>query len=155
MDKTIASIVGLSVVVLGVIIFGSVQSNKNFQPRSQCVEHSLALSMHIHPNVEINVDNQKVAIPANIGIDPSCMRAIHTHDESGQMHVEYPEKHDFTLADFFANWQQPFSKDRILDKVTDETHAITMLVDGQPSEEFENLVLRDEQKIVIIYQEKK
>lgn len=149
MDRPLLVIGAITLIILGGIIGISVYGQSNFEPRKTCVEHSLALSMHIHPKVSILIDGQPITIPANIGILPTCMQAIHTHDESGELHVEYPQQHDFKLADFFANWGQPFSKQQVLDKSLDEHSSLIMTVDGQPSEEFENLILRDQQQIVI------
>ncbi len=155
MDKTVVAIGAVTLVILGSIVGISISSNKNFKPYDQCVEHSVGLSMHIHPELEIYINNEKVKIPANIGIDPTCMKAIHTHDDTGKIHLEYPEAYDFKLGDFFTVWGKPFSKNQILDKTADSTHTVTMTVDGQPNSEFENLIMKDEQKIVIRYDEKK
>ncbi len=154
MDKTTGLIIGVTVLVFVAIVAGSVQTNKNFTPAAQCVQHSTSLSMHIHPVLEVYLEGQKVPIPANIGIDPSCMKALHTHDDTGTIHIEYPQQHDFVLGDFFENWGMAFSKDKLIDKTADDTHTITMTVDGQPSDEYENLVMKDAQKIVIRYEAK-
>ena len=154
MDKTISIIIAVTVLVFAAIIFGSVQSNKNFKPAAQCVQHSNSLSMHIHPVLEIYLAGEKVNIPSDIGIDPTCMKAIHTHDDTGTLHIEYPQQHDFVLGDFFENWGMAFSKDRLIDKMVDDTHAITVTVDGQPNEDYEKLMLKDGQKIVIRYEAK-
>jgi hypothetical protein len=151
MDKTTIGIIVIAIAVFGGIIGSAAYSNKNFQPRNMCVEHSNALSMHIHPIVRIKIDGQPTAIPANIGIDPTCMKAVHTHDDTGTVHLEYPEKHDFTLGDFFAVWGQNFSKTQILDKNVDDTHTLTVTVDGQPNEDYEKLILNDKQQIEINY----
>lgn len=153
MDKTIIAIIVLTVLVFGGIVGLSFYNSRNFQARNQCVEHSVGLSMHIHPELEIYFGDQKQTIPANIGIEPTCMKAIHTHEDTGKIHIEYPENHDFTLSDFFANWDQPFSKDKIMDKQIDPTHQILMTVDGVPNDQYEKLVLKDGQKIVIRYEE--
>ncbi len=155
MDKGTIGIIALSVVILAGIVGVAFQGEKNFTPRSECVEHSQTLGMHIHPNVKIIINGQTQPIPANIGISSTCMMAIHTHDDSGKVHIEYPEVRDFQIGDFFANWEQPFSKNQILDKKSDATHTITMTVDGKPSNEFEKLTMKDGQQIVIEYAEKK
>jgi len=155
MDRGVTVIAGITVIVLALIIAIAVRGEKNYSPRTDCIEHSQSLAMHIHPVISINLDGQPVAIPANIGISSTCMSPVHTHDTSGTIHVEYTENHDFTLSDFFANWGQPFSKDQILDKKADATHEITMTVDGQPSTEFGNLVFKDKQQIIINYTTKK
>ncbi len=155
MDKPVIGIAALSVVVLGAIIIGASMSSKNFSPRTQCVEHSVGLSMHIHPMLSIFVDDQPVTVPANIGIEPTCMRAIHTHDETGKIHIESPTAYDFYLGDFFANWGQPFSATQLMDKTVDDTHTLSVTVDGQPNTEFDKLKLADGQQIVIRYETKK
>jgi hypothetical protein len=155
MDKTIVGIILLTVIVFGGITWTGFQSNKNFKPARECVEHSAALAMHIHPVLSITIDGQSQPVPANIGVEPNCMRAIHTHDDTGKIHVEYPENYDFKLSDFFSVWQQPFSQTEILDKKVDGTHTLTMTVDGKPSTEFGNLLLKDNQQIAIHYDTKK
>ena len=115
----------------------------------------MATKFHIHPQLEIIIDGQKQEIPVNIGITNFCMNALHTHDTSGVIHVESPEKRDFTVADFFAVWGKPFSKDQILDSKADDTHMIKVTVDTVEVDSYENTVLRDGEKIVISYEIKK
>lgn len=109
---------------------------------------------HIHPELTIMIDGEKRTIPANVGITDGCMHPLHTHDDTGTIHVEAPVKRDFTLGDFFAVWGQPFDKDHILDKTADDAHEIRLLVNGELSQEYGNLVLRDKDKIMIAYQKK-
>src|SRR5207244_304602 len=69
----------------------------------------MATQFHIHPHLDIVILGQKQEIPADIGIVAGCMNPIHTHDQSGQIHIESPEKRDFILADFFAVWNKTFT----------------------------------------------
>lgn len=80
------------------------------------------------------------------------MTVLHTHTPDGVIHVESPEKRDFTLADFFAVWKQPFSKDELLGYRVDATHRIRVTVDGYEVDTYENTVLRDGERIVISYE---
>ncbi len=114
----------------------------------------MATQYHIHPYLKIFINGTETTIPANIGIQPSCMTSLHTHDDSGKLHVESPEKRDFTLADFFAVWQKPFSKNQILEYRADATHQIRETVNDTAVSSFENTVLRDGDKIVIYYEAK-
>jgi hypothetical protein len=114
----------------------------------------MATTFHIHPSLEINISGENMTIPANIGVSPTCMNSLHTHDDTGLIHVEAPEKRDFTLADFFAVWNKEFSRNQILDAKVDANTEIVMTVNGTPSNEYENLVLKDGDKIVISYQKK-
>lgn len=154
MDKPTISIISIAFIIIAVLVgVASMNSTKSL-PREQCVEHSIALGMHIHPELEIYNEDQKVTIPSNVGISSSCMKALHTHDDTGKIHIEYPEKYDFTLGDFFANWGQTLSKDQVMDMKADDTHTITMTVDGNQSDAFDKLTLKDHQKIVIRYGKK-
>lgn len=114
----------------------------------------MATQYHIHPELSIVIDGVPVEIPNDIGIMPTCMRSIHTHDSTGIIHVEAEVQKDFTLSDFFAVWDKPFSKEQILDSVVDPTHEIVMTVNGQVVDTYENTILRDKDKIVITYEAK-
>ena len=68
--------------------------------------------MHAHLSIYLN--GQGLAVPANVGIvqtSPTshCNYAVHTHDNSGIIHVEAPAAATFTLGQFFALWGQPLS----------------------------------------------
>lgn len=63
------------------------------------------LAMHIHPELTITVDGTPETIPANIGLTQGCMAEVHTHDATGQIHIEsVTEGNTFTLLDFFTVW---------------------------------------------------
>jgi len=109
---------------------------------------------HIHPNLTIIINGVQQTIPANTGISLTCLHPIHTHDDTGKIHVESPEQRDFTLGDFFAVWGKTFNKNQILDSVVDANHEIVMTVNGKENFDYENLVLRDLDQIVIEYKAK-
>ncbi len=115
----------------------------------------MATQFHIHPYLKIFINGQPQEIPADIGITNGCMHPLHTHDISGKIHVESPEKRDFTLSDFFAVWYKTFTKDQILDSNVDATHAIRETINGNQTQDYENTVLRDGDQIIIYYEEKK
>lgn len=65
-------------------------------------------ALHIHQHLSVTVDGASVAVPALIGTDEAQQRIspIHTHDESGIIHVESAEVRTFTLAQVFDEWGQ-------------------------------------------------
>lgn len=144
-------------VILSVIWFLNLNSAEkeeaNFDLMNECIQH-VNLSFHIHPHLEIIINGEKQTIPANIGIDSICMRPVHTHDSTGMIHIEWKRKRDFTLEEFFRVWGKTFNQSQILDFKVDENHEIIMSVNGERSEEYEELIMRDRDKISIIYQEK-
>lgn len=111
----------------------------------------MATQFHIHTSLTIVINGKEQKLPSGIGIKPGCMNALHTHEADGEIHVESPLKRDFTLGDFFAVWDKPFSKDQILDFKTDGKNAIRVQVNGSDVDTFENTILRDKDRIVINY----
>jgi hypothetical protein len=63
-------------------------------------------ALHIHQHLDLFANGRHVTVPANIGIDSSgkFLAALHTHDNSGIMHVESPVVTSFTLGQFFGVW---------------------------------------------------
>ena len=110
------------------------------------------LALHIHQTLKIIINEEEQIISPNIGIAPGIMRVAHTHDATGTIHVEAPCVRDVTLGNFFNIWGKEFNSQCIFDKCTDKGELI-MTVNGVSNNEFENLVLRDRDNIVIEYKE--
>lgn len=115
-------------------------------------DREMAGGFHIHPTLQIIAHGENVEVPTNIGVGPTCMTVLHTHSSDGLIHVESPEQRDFTLGDFFAVWQQPFSKDEVLTYKTDVSSRIRVTVNGTEVGTYENTVLKEGDKIVIYYE---
>ena len=151
-------VVAGAVVLLGFNTFKAMFSGSGASNTTRELAMSCTLDMytqfHIHPNLKIIVNGEAQAVSANVGITLGCMHPLHTHDTSGTIHVESPEQRDFTLGDFFAVWDKPFNKDALLDNHADATHEIVVTVGGAPNSEYENLVLKDKEEIVIEYRTK-
>ncbi len=109
----------------------------------------MATKFHIHPTLEIDINGKSIPIPASIGIANGCMNPLHTHDDGGLIHVESPEKRDFTLGDIFAVWKKPFTKNQIFDYKADFTHTIHVKVNDKEVDTYENTVVHDNDRIVI------
>jgi hypothetical protein len=81
--------------------------------------------MHIHPHLSVLFNSKSIDVPGQIGIDPSlwkvhsldeygmqsmpemnmsAMAPLHTHDDSGIVHVEYIINRDYTLGEFLSIW---------------------------------------------------
>lgn len=149
---------GILFIALGLLIYwnykSDVSSKTNREIALTCTT-DMATQFHIHPHLEIIINGQKQEIPEGIGIVNGCMNAFHTHDNTGKIHVESPEKRDFTLADFFAVWKKDYNKDQILDYKADDKYVVRETVNGTESQDYENTILRDDDQIIIYYEEKK
>jgi hypothetical protein len=128
-----------------------------------------SLFLHIHPWLRIFVNGQRVVIPPAIGIkNPvqesggfwtgganSCFEPVHTHDDSGVIHIESPTNTNYTLGDFFDIWSQTyawanvsnahrqivFSSNDLFGFTTNSTSTLSVLVDGVKSSQTTGLVL--------------
>jgi len=64
------------------------------------------LVYHNHTKLVIQNQNQTVTIPPSIGIMPNeCIFWLHTHDDSGIIHVESPSETSFSLGQFLQVWK--------------------------------------------------
>ena len=69
-----------------------------------------AFDTHIHTQLDVDVNGEPMDVPAGIGIDAETNRiaALHTHDATGLIHVESPEKNaKYTLNQFLTVWGMP------------------------------------------------
>ena len=71
-------------------------------------------------------------VAANIGISPAdrAMAALHTHDDSGTIHVESPVVRDYNLGEFFDVWGVRLTKNCLGGYCTSATHRLAAIVDG-------------------------
>jgi hypothetical protein len=58
--------------------------------------------IHIHVRLTITVEDRPLLIPPGVGITPECTHPLHTHNDSGVIHVEHTRLEEFTLGDFFV-----------------------------------------------------
>jgi hypothetical protein len=96
------------------------------------------LMFHIHAHLQMYVNGEDRLVAAGVGIGPplqlvggivvggSCFSWLHTHDESGIIHIESPVTPMFTLGNFFDIWGQPLSTTQ----VGPAQGAVTAFVNG-------------------------
>lgn len=113
--------------------------------------------MHIHPQLSLIINNTSSAVPAQIGIDPSlwkdhsldefgmqsmpemkmsAMAPLHTHDNSGIVHVESTINRNYTLEEFLNIWGLNL-----------DGKTVKMILNGKPLADFRNHILRDGEQI--------
>ena len=82
------------------------------------------------------------------------MKVVHTHDNTGGLHIETPYPAELHLKDFFAIWGKAFNSTCIFDYCIDDKHELEFTVNSDPNNEYENLAFQDRDAIRIIYSEK-
>lgn len=136
-------ILGL-VIVLGILLYIPRIGKQTVSTDVPCLVANIPLQQHIHPILKITIDGKTEAVPANIGL-ASCERALHTHDETGTLHVEAQDSREYVLDDFFTVWGKTIER---------KGYAVSMTVDKKPNTELGLLKLKDKQEIVLIYAKK-
>ena len=109
-------------------------------------------SYHAHAVLRVFVDGQQVGVPENIGIDPASgtMASLHTHDDSGKIHIEAAQDHAFTLDHFFRVWGVQFRRQQLggLKATSDKT--LEVFANGKPVDP-RTYALKDNDKLVVAY----
>jgi hypothetical protein len=112
-------------------------------------------ALHIHAHLDVMVNGDPIQVPADIGVDDARQKIspLHSHDTTGVIHIESPNKTDtFTLGEFFAEWQVSLAADHIGGLTTDDTHHLTVYVNGtQRSGNPASIVLAAHEEIAIVY----
>ncbi len=129
---------------------------------------------HIHPILQIFLEDVFVNIPLNVGITSTRTYHPHTHTNDGVLHIgEGPltgldppgsPARLTVLKDFFDVWRTTgtvgtpqnnpnafFSSTRLMDRVADATHYVQMTVNGIVNTQFENYSPHDEDEVVLRY----
>ncbi|PMS29410.1 hypothetical protein C0Z16_18880 [Paraburkholderia rhynchosiae] len=68
---------------------------------------------HVHAHLAIFKDGQWLGLPMNVGILSQCNYEMHTHDQTGIIHIETPTFKTFTLGQFFDIWGQPLTSTNV------------------------------------------
>jgi hypothetical protein len=100
------------------------------------------LAYHIHAHLAIYVNGSQKTVPYGIGIEqPWSTQAdgssefvdsgaafyyLHTHDDTGVIHIESPTSKLYTLGQFFAEWNQTLSSTQI----GSYKGAVTVFING-------------------------
>ena len=129
-------------------MFSSANSYGDLPAKEMNIGSHQNIALHIHSGLSIVIDDKNFDIPANIGVSPGVMRPLHTHDSTGEIHIEGPYARDFTLGEFFDIWEKNLNQSCIFDYCTDKGE-LKMYVNGKENSEFGNHVLRDDEDISI------
>ena len=116
------------------------------------VEH---LTFHTHTNLTMIFDEKQQKIPAGIGIIPAkCIYWLHTHDDSGLIHIESPINQSFTLGQFFNIWNRfDSTNSTALNGILagNYTHHVDIFVNGmnQSDLDYADIQLKDKDQITL------
>ena len=98
----------------------------------ECLDHN-GLARHDHVTLKVFINGNPQTIESAIGIQTDVcngnennMHTIHTHDDTGKLHVELNEAGDISLGVFFDIWGYHFNETGIFDYRVNATHEMVM-----------------------------
>lgn len=112
------------------------------------------LVSHIHAHLDIFINGQPYTIPSQIGITDKCFYWLHTHDESGVIHIESPVAKDYTIGQFFDIWNKKFSNTQILDNIVNGKNTLNVYVNGNKVNagvNYRDIKLKAHDEIAVVY----
>jgi hypothetical protein len=113
------------------------------------------LVFHNHAHLDLFINGQPYTIPSQVGIVPGkCIYWLHTHDDSGVIHIESPVTRNFTLGQFFDIWKKKFSNVQIFDNIANATNTMSIYVNGTKTNgniDYRNTNLNEHDQIAIVF----
>jgi hypothetical protein len=112
-------------------------------------------AFHIHAHLDIFINGKPTTVPAQIGInsDARCLYWLHTHDDSGVIHIEAPVKREFTIGNFFDIWGKVFNNTHLFDE-KDKGNILSLYVNGNKvptNVDYRSMNLNAHDEIAIVY----
>lgn len=138
--------------IIGAILgFVALFTSKSVTKESEIISRR---GIHWHTLLTIKILGQYQDIPANVGLG-IAENPVHTHAADGVLHMEFPglvKKDDIEVGKFFEIWGKKFNKDCIFDKCSGSDGQLKMFVNDKENLEFESYIMRDGDKIEIIFE---
>ena len=112
--------------------------------------------MHEHSNLQIFVHGESQPILTDIGIDtseqPPFVASLHTHDDTGTIHMESSVSRTFTLGEFFDIWGVRLSPSCMGAYCNDAENRLQVFVDGEEvTGNIRDVALNDQLVIAVTY----
>lgn len=115
------------------------------------------LTVHYHAHLDVFVNGATVPVPAGLGINIGAngkapphgapgIAPLHTHDESGVLHIEAPKEATFTLGQVFIEWNIALNSDEVGSYPIQKVLVDGKAYDGDPA----GIVLRPHEEIAVV-----
>ncbi|MEW6324614.1 MAG: hypothetical protein AB1515_04440 [Nitrospirota bacterium] len=111
-------------------------------------------NFHVHPHLDLFINGKPLQVPPAIGINPVArfISPIHTHDETGVIHIESFTAGPFTLGQFFDVWGVRLTDACLGGYCNAGEKKLRVHVNGKPvNSNFREIVLANDQAIVVSY----
>jgi hypothetical protein len=134
LPKKLITIIGIVAIIGGIGIYAAMAPHASI-PTVRAIDGIQCNSMeqsafHVHSHLDIIINGAYFLVPSQIGIPGNCFYWLHTHDESGKIHIEAPMYRDFTLGQFFDIWNKKFNNNQIFNYVADANNPLKVYING-------------------------
>jgi hypothetical protein len=115
------------------------------------------LTVHYHAHLDVIVDGKRVPVPRYVGFvakgtSVSGLAPLHTHDDSGVIHIENDKPATFLLGQVLVEWGVRFSADCLGSYCTGGGKELAVFVDGKrQTGDSTGIVLTKHEEIAIVY----
>ena len=130
---------------------------KNLDSRLKAINLPLlgaeGTALHIHVHLDIWVNGKVITVPAAIGIPPSGgITPIHTHDDTGIIHIESPDAHaTYTLGQLFDIWGVKLTNTSLGSYSDNSMQKLVVYSNGNKVNSPVNLAFKAHEEIAITY----
>jgi hypothetical protein len=134
LPKKLITIIGIITIIAGIGIYAAMSPHASI-PAVRAIDGIQCNSMeqaafHVHSHLDIIINGAYSLVPSQIGIPGNCLYWLHTHDESGKIHIEAPMYRDFTLGQLFDIWNKKLNNNQIFNYVADSNNPLKVYVNG-------------------------
>jgi hypothetical protein len=163
-EKKIRRFIVIGLIIVVAIGIGVALASSKFLSSSSAAAQTIdgiqcnaaeQLVFHNHAHLDIFINGQPYTIPSQVGIVPGkCIYWLHTHDDSGIIHIESPVTRNFTLGQFFDIWKKNFSNVQVFDNMANGTNTISVYVNGNKingNTNYRNINLNEHDQITIAF----
>jgi|ERR671932_1668657 hypothetical protein len=163
-EKKIKRFIVIGLIIVVAIGIGVALASSKFLSSSSAAAQTIdgiqcnaaeQLVFHNHAHLDIFINGQPYTIPSQVGIVPGkCIYWLHTHDDSGIIHIESPVTRNFTLGQFFDIWKKNFSNVQVFDNMANGTNTISVYVNGNKingNTNYRNINLNEHDQITIAF----
>jgi hypothetical protein len=106
-------------------------------------------TLPVHQHLDVYVNGKQVVVPAGIGIGDGFLSPLHTHDDSGVIHVESTTVRSYSLAELFAVWGVRLTKTCLADDC--RGGKLHLFVNGKPAADPNRIVLSQHLEIAVAF----
>jgi hypothetical protein len=116
------------------------------------VGKSEGTAVHFHVHLDVFVDGNPTPVPADLGLSPTSISEMHTHDAGGVLHIEAPSSGAWALGQLFDEWNVRLDGSHLGGLTASASKPLAAYVNGKRiSTNPAAITLQAHQEIALVY----